>query len=103
MDPIANIKRQRELVREIREQIAIGGVFEEAAGELADLVEALDEWRTSGGFDPYAPARVHVVIWNDGYGVNANAYATREAAGADFDNLDDGEIDPILLDITVQS
>lgn len=66
MDPIANLKEQRKISREIisiidsktsdngelpnedAQQIA------DLANELAELVLALDEWRRSGGFDPYS-------------------------------------------------
>ena len=65
MDPKANIKRQRELAKEIHaiwddcngdgtltaEQAE---VVADKANELAELVLALDEWRRKGGFDPYA-------------------------------------------------
>lgn len=65
MDPNANITRQRELAAEIK---AIEGrqnptshdlrdedwpAIAECAIELAELVQALDEWRRKGGFDPY--------------------------------------------------
>lgn len=58
MDPFANIKEQRELAQAI---IAKFDAMEEPdneiayqAEELARLVLALDEWRSKGGFDPYA-------------------------------------------------
>jgi hypothetical protein len=66
MDPKANIKRQREIAKEII-QIAdattragsytepLVATMEDAATELAELVIALDEWRLKGGFDPYLP------------------------------------------------
>jgi hypothetical protein len=75
MDPLANLNEQRVLAARIvglidsrpsaddtgdlagldehtadlNEQIA------DAANELAELVLALDDWRTRGGFDPYLP------------------------------------------------
>ena len=77
MDPHANIKRQRELAAKIIELIdsavpepddtmddwtrhdaAIADRNEtiaDLANTLAEHVQALDEWRTKGGFDPYAP------------------------------------------------
>lgn len=54
MDPVANLKRQRELVTKI---LTVGMTHEEmtdAGYELAELVQALDRWRRKGGFDPYA-------------------------------------------------
>lgn len=65
MDPKANIKEQRELAKEIQaiwddcngdgtltsEQAEL---VADKANRLADLVLALDEWRSKGGFDPYA-------------------------------------------------
>lgn len=70
---LANLARQRELVREI---IAASDAFEVAkngdsgdaeydaaclvqdlATELAEVVQALDEWRLTGGVDPYLEAR----------------------------------------------
>lgn len=60
MDPLANINEQREIARELQiatEGISVGESAEhivEATGRLAELVLALDEWRTKGGFDPYS-------------------------------------------------
>jgi hypothetical protein len=66
MDPVANLKRQRELAEGIA---TLGGAIEicetgkpkralwDYAYELAELVQALDEWRICGGFDPYASER----------------------------------------------
>lgn len=65
MDPVANIKEQREIAKQIlkiwddcngdgtltTEQLE---AVADHANRLAELVEALDEWRTKGGFDPYA-------------------------------------------------
>ena len=64
MDPLANLREQRELaagvlssIRAIDEQ---GADFDERdslaerAERLAELVQALDEWRLRGGFDPYS-------------------------------------------------
>lgn len=62
MDPVANIERQREIVArllEVKETPAAGRMVALAADcctlawELAELVQALDEWRVNGGFDPY--------------------------------------------------
>lgn len=59
MDPVANIEEQRELAEAV-----IGDCltdveldFTATAVRLAELVLALDEWRQSGGFDPYNPPR----------------------------------------------
>ncbi len=65
MDPLANIEEQTSLARAILERIdedaddhgRLGlGTAEhvaDLAGQLAERVLALDEWRRSGGFDPY--------------------------------------------------
>jgi hypothetical protein len=64
MDPIANLEAQRASVAEINaitdrqasrdprdtDLAQIQGL----ASQLAEQVEALDAWRTHGGFDPYA-------------------------------------------------
>lgn len=52
MDPIANIARQRALADSILDGDDYVDTGE--ACELAELVQALDEWRRKGGFDPYA-------------------------------------------------
>jgi ABC-type hemin transport system substrate-binding protein len=62
MDPVANLKEQRELAREL--QIATAGIsvgesaehIVDATARLAELVLALDEWRQRGGYDPYTAA-----------------------------------------------
>lgn len=56
MDPHANLKQQRELARGLiasysRPPHEVDGAD---AAELAEHVLALDDWRLSGGFDPYA-------------------------------------------------
>lgn len=64
MDPIANLRSQRELSREIIRlwdncnddgTLSAGRclVVAEHANRLAELVIALDEWLTSGGFSPW--------------------------------------------------
>lgn len=57
MDPRENIKRQRELAAKItmlRDRGQDGdSVVNVLAVQLAELVIALDEWRATGGFDPY--------------------------------------------------
>jgi hypothetical protein len=53
MDPHANINEQRALVASLLDgddYIDTGD-----AVRLAELVLALDQWRTDGGFDPYLP------------------------------------------------
>lgn len=65
MDPHANLRRQRELAREIIDQTNANSEafsrldhpehnLDDNAAELAEHVLALDDWRLSGGFDPYA-------------------------------------------------
>lgn len=65
MDPIANIKEQREIAahmiarldtanREGRAFTSVEQTYQLDDGErLAELVIALDEWRQNGGFDPW--------------------------------------------------
>ena len=56
MDPHENVREQRRLCALIRAQPdSQAGDWELArlAERLADLVQALDRWRLSGGFDPY--------------------------------------------------
>jgi hypothetical protein len=55
MDPNTNIEEQRALAEQIERFPGDGDVNELAAlGErLAELVQALDEWRRRGGYDPY--------------------------------------------------
>jgi hypothetical protein len=61
MDPDENIREQLELADEI-ESIADNEdrdtddllTLERKAVRLAELVKALDAWRKTGGFDPYA-------------------------------------------------
>jgi hypothetical protein len=69
MDPIANIKHQRELVKQIltagdqrratvaNDEFGNRRTWASAARELAELVQALDEWRLKGRFDPYVAER----------------------------------------------
>jgi hypothetical protein len=61
MDPIANIKEQRALSRDILRMLDKDDLQPSEvqtvmhyASELAELVQALDAWQTSGGFSPYA-------------------------------------------------
>lgn len=66
MDPVASLSAQRAAAAQIeviRDRCSDDGTFQPAdveklqdlALELSELVEALDEWRTKGGFDPYLP------------------------------------------------
>ncbi len=51
MDPDANLKEQRDLLRKFRKRNRL------TAGEaarLAELVDSLDEWISRGGFLPEA-------------------------------------------------
>jgi DNA-directed RNA polymerase specialized sigma subunit len=56
MDPNENLKRQRELVKEIQEENAKQyedqEILASCAVELAELVEAMDEWISKRGFLP---------------------------------------------------
>jgi hypothetical protein len=52
MDPHANLARQRELAADLLSGIASGSA-NSTARLLAEHVQALDEWRLNGGFDPY--------------------------------------------------
>jgi hypothetical protein len=59
MDPNTNLERQRELVKAIRDLCTspaslenFAEQLEALANELADLVEALDQWLVAGGFRP---------------------------------------------------
>lgn len=73
MDPVANLARQCKLAAEIVAYTEDEGPLDQAidgesadaeydafqelaamAKELAELVQALDEWRQKGGFDPYS-------------------------------------------------
>jgi hypothetical protein len=59
MDPKANIREQRAIAARLQKALdaddVIGEIhtLAEDAGRLAELVLALDEWRSKGGFDPY--------------------------------------------------
>lgn len=55
MDPNANLSRQRELAAMILYAADAGETnVIELAAELAEYVQALDEWMTRGGFAPAA-------------------------------------------------
>lgn len=58
MDPDANLKAQRDLVKSLREGAEYGQPFDEVdVDRLLELVQALDEWVSRGGFLPKAWAR----------------------------------------------
>jgi hypothetical protein len=60
MDPDGNLKEQREIITWMREQekkpeseiMANADLVAEKSDRLVDLVEALDQWITRGGFLP---------------------------------------------------
>lgn len=53
MDPNANLKEQREIVaRMLDDDAESPDGFANDATRLAELVQALDEWLTNGGFLP---------------------------------------------------
>jgi hypothetical protein len=76
MDPNANVREQLELARQIFDWLAtyqVPGIGDQAIGthdaqnvaRLAELVLALDEWRSKGGFAPAAaPASTDETKWN---------------------------------------
>ena len=49
MDPTANLKEQRDLLRKFR---ARNRLTAGEAARLAELVDSLDEWISNGGFLP---------------------------------------------------
>jgi len=59
MDPNENLRRLRELYKQIIERDEYEGVYHQAC-EMADLIEALDNWLTKGGFLPAD------WVWKDG-------------------------------------
>lgn len=77
MDPVANLQRQREIVHEL----TVGEVIDrlddpyaqELVSELGELVEALDEWRSKGGFGSYQSNLAHEIA--DAI-VNEHGYAS---------------------------
>ena len=55
MDPNANLTEQRQLAQRIIDDEESGqGMSKRDADRLAELVIALDEWLSSGGFKPAA-------------------------------------------------
>ena len=55
MDPNATLERLRGLSREVaREVDNDSGDLDLRLAEFADLFDALDEWKSRGGFDPEA-------------------------------------------------
>ena len=61
MDPQANLEEQLKLSSRIQEKAGSESdvddlmQIEDLAVRLAELVQAMDEWRKSGGYDPYEP------------------------------------------------
>jgi hypothetical protein len=54
MDPLANVKEQRELANKLVEHSGdLDLDYMTDVERLAELVLALDEWRQRGGYDPY--------------------------------------------------
>ncbi len=60
MDPIANIFEATELARAILANPNHGAKLLDGA-RLAELVIAMHDWRSNGGFDPYADPDAPVV------------------------------------------
>jgi hypothetical protein len=52
MDPVANLQEQIRLAHDLLHGVDLPDRYE-ISNRLAELVLALDEWRRSGGFDPY--------------------------------------------------
>jgi hypothetical protein len=91
MDPNENLKRQRELAKEIidgawKDQVSVV----EAAVELAELVQALDEWRLKGGFDPYGASDSII---------DTSVQAFREFHDGAADRFTDTQIEANLSDL----
>lgn len=57
MDPEANLREQRHLVARINAQWDNDEETTELGFRLAELVQALDEWLSHGGFAPSAWGR----------------------------------------------
>jgi hypothetical protein len=58
MDPKANIDEQHHLATSLLDTINAGAIsqhpdIEDDVKRLCELVLALDQWRSTGGFDPY--------------------------------------------------
>lgn len=86
MDPKANIEEQRALAYDL---IHGGEGDRLPTGErLAELVIALDEWRTNGGFDPYVepwegiPTREQGVAFAERMARAKTSYANVSRGGA---------------------
>lgn len=76
MDPNANLREMREKVITINTSTK-GGQIVEAAAELAELVEAMDEWLTKGGFAPIEWTKTTPEHWQEVLS-NTNARAAEE-------------------------
>jgi hypothetical protein len=61
VNPVANLRAQLEAADAIMQLVDDAHSADyhseelELARELAELVQALDQWRSRGGFDPYMP------------------------------------------------
>jgi hypothetical protein len=70
MDPFNNLREQRELAAKINEVAGTHFANSDDGDRLAELVVALDEWRLTGGFDPYLTRALMVMertfTWPDG-------------------------------------
>ena len=58
MDPNANLKEQREILKVVTQMRLAGEVYDvdyvDLLERLSDLGEAMDEWLSKGGFKPTA-------------------------------------------------
>lgn len=61
MDPNANLKEQRRIVKRLQDDTLNADDRLHYAERLADLVEALDNWLSNGGFPPTDWGRRSVV------------------------------------------
>jgi hypothetical protein len=99
VDPNANLREQRELARSILE---IDNIREDSPDEarLAELALALDEWRRTGGFDPYANAEdtftLHVEL--DNVHPRGRAERTAELLADVSNRLRAGQTDGPIVD-----
>lgn len=65
MDPDETLRQLRELARQVLDPAVRIQSGVEAAEQLAELFQALDEWRTKGGFDLWAPGLDLVALRED--------------------------------------
>jgi hypothetical protein len=102
VDPQANIARQRELAANIVGIIdqhtsdegdlpdGFAQRVADNANELAELVQALDEWRLKGGFDPYGASDSII---------DTSVQAFREFHDGAADRFTDAQIEANLGDL----